>query len=172
MAKRIRIKLLMDKPGMGQAGDVVEVKPGFMRNELYPKGVAEYVIVYTGPRNRQAEAEQVAEQAREKAIKSGQLDPSIHRDLYIRLRAKADRIESLSAIEFVRPRIRPNDSAIFGSVSADDILNQLRSEYQVELDPNSIEIERIKALGQYTCQIQIPHLGKFPLKVKVKAPQA
>ena len=32
--------LLKDHDGLGQAGDLVDVKPGFARNKLIPEGIA------------------------------------------------------------------------------------------------------------------------------------
>ena len=32
--------LLKDYDGLGQAGDLVDVKPGFARNKLIPEGIA------------------------------------------------------------------------------------------------------------------------------------
>ncbi|KAJ1654742.1 hypothetical protein IWQ61_005387 [Dispira simplex] len=147
--RRLPITLLNDQPGLGKAGEVVYVKPGYMRNVLYPKGVADYVLRYNGPRNRQAEAEAAAIRAREEAIKSGVLDPSVQPELYLLLKSQADKIQTITHVEFVRTTVKANDDTIFGSISPEDVLAVLRDQHQVELDKGSIEMPRIKTLGEH-----------------------
>jgi hypothetical protein len=42
--KEINVVLLKDKPGIGNAGDVVQVKPAEMRRDWYPNKEAVYAI--------------------------------------------------------------------------------------------------------------------------------
>ncbi|KAJ1962832.1 hypothetical protein IWQ62_003402 [Dispira parvispora] len=168
--RRLPVTLLNNQPGLGKAGEVVYVKPGHMRNVLYPKGMADYVLRYNGPRNRQAESEAAAIRAREEAIKSGVLDPSVQPELYMLLKSQADAIQTITHIEFIRTTVKANDDTIFGSISPEDVLAVLRDQYQVELDKGSIEMPRIKTLGEHKCKVIIPHMGEFALHVVVKAP--
>ena len=36
----MKIILILDYEGLGKAGDLIDVKPGFARNKLFPKGFA------------------------------------------------------------------------------------------------------------------------------------
>ena len=48
----MEIILLKNYEGLGEAGDVVSVKPGFARNKLIPEGVALRCLLYTSPSPR------------------------------------------------------------------------------------------------------------------------
>ncbi|ORX99185.1 hypothetical protein K493DRAFT_348760 [Basidiobolus meristosporus CBS 931.73] len=53
--KGIEIKLLADVKNLGKKDDIVTVKPGHMRDDLFPKRLAEYVVKRRVHRNRAAE---------------------------------------------------------------------------------------------------------------------
>ncbi|RKP13620.1 hypothetical protein BJ684DRAFT_19902 [Piptocephalis cylindrospora] len=54
--KFVTIKLLKDTPRLGSKGEMVQVKPGRMRNHLYPDGRAAYAVLGRKPvRDRMAE---------------------------------------------------------------------------------------------------------------------
>mmetsp|Transcript_15417 Transcript_15417/g.22909 ORF Transcript_15417/g.22909 Transcript_15417/m.22909 type:complete len:133 (+) Transcript_15417:93-491(+) len=43
--RNIKVILLQDLMKKGELGDIVEVRPGFVRNHLYPKGLAVYATI-------------------------------------------------------------------------------------------------------------------------------
>jgi len=144
----MKIVLLEDIVKLGNAGDVVAVKPGFGRNFLIPTGKA----LLADPRNiKILEAQKRVASARaEKAMKS-------HRTFAQRL-AKADLVAKVQTGEGDR---------MFGAVTSADIATMLAAQ-GIELDRRLIQLEEpIKALGIYTIPVKIHAEIEAIIRVKV-----
>ncbi|KAJ1963552.1 hypothetical protein H4R35_007236 [Dimargaris xerosporica] len=159
----IHVRLLKDYPKLGTAGEVVEISRGRMRHVLYPHHIAEYTIKYTGPRNRAAEADRAAQAQAAAGVTQATADREN--------RVKAAKLQTMEPLVFARQTVRADDTAIFGSVSADDVLALLQSAHGIVLDKNAVVLDRIKALGTYHCKVQLPHMGSFSVPVHVTAAQ-
>lgn len=122
--------------GLGEAGEVVRVKPGYARNYLLPQGKA---MVATEDRVREVEhhkrvvAEKLAKQRKE-------------------LEALKGRIEALR-LE-MRARVG-EEGKLFGSVTAVQIGDQLAAQ-GIEVDRRRIELaEPIKTAGEHEALLRL-----------------
>jgi large subunit ribosomal protein L9 len=121
---------------LGNAGDVVEVKPGYGRNYLIPKGLA---YEATQANVRRMEAERAAQTRRDTETLSE-----------ARERAKA--IEGVSLTFNARAG---QEGKLFGSITSADIADKL-AEQGVTIDRRQIELEEpIKALGVTSVPIRL-----------------
>ena len=132
------VKLILSEsvPNLGEAGDVVSVKPGFARNYLIPQGMA---IPATQARVQQVEhhrrvvAEKVAKERKE-------------------LEALRARVEAI-ALQ-VRARVG-EEGKLFGSVTAAQI-GDLLAAAGVEVDRRRIELsEPIKEAGEHSVAVRL-----------------
>ena len=128
--------LLQDIEGLGDAGDVVKVKPGFARNKLIPEGSA----LRASKRNLA-----VAEE-RKRIVKTRKdRERATHQALAGKLAKTEITIEAQVG----------DDEKMFGSVTHLDIQKAL-SEKGLEIDRHTIQLEEpIKSLGIYHIPVQI-----------------
>ncbi len=130
------IILLIDYNGLGQAGDIVQVKPGFARNKLIPQGIA----LRASKRNRAIAQER-------KKINQSRLEREIAGYESI--------VKKLSKIEITIEAQVGDEEKMFGSITAKDIQNSLK-EKDIEVERNAILLdEPIKSLGIYHVKIKI-----------------
>ncbi|MFI5307173.1 MAG: 50S ribosomal protein L9 [Polyangiales bacterium] len=130
MATHVQVVLKQDVDKLGQAGEIVRVKPGFARNYLLPRGLA---AVATGENLRQVEHERriaVALADKQRKVAEG----------------AAAQIEGLT-IE-IAMQVGEGDR-LYGSVTSRDIAQALASR-GIEVDRKKLQItDTIKALGEY-----------------------
>jgi large subunit ribosomal protein L9 len=144
----MQVILTEDVPQLGNAGDVVNVKPGFARNYLMPQGKA---MLATEGRVREIQHQrQVIEEKVKKEMKS--------------FEAVAKRLSDLS-LEF---KVQAGEEGkLFGSVTNADIAEQLTAR-GFEIDRRRIELsEPIKLLGDYEVEIKLHREVKGRVKVQV-----
>lgn len=132
----MKVILSENVKGLGSAGDVVNVSPGYGRNFLLPKKKAML--------------------AQEKNIHLME-----HTKKVIENRRKRDFTdakslsEKLETISITIPKKVAEEEKIFGSVSVLDIEKELKKE-GIEIDKNKITIEEpIKALGVYSVSVKL-----------------
>lgn len=126
-----------DVKNLGERGELVDVKPGFARNYLIPKGLA---IVATKASRRILEEEKRQREVRERKLK---------RDL----RETAEELKNLSVTIVVQAG---EEDQLYGSVSERDIAEAVSKESGVEIKPRQVELEKpIKVLGVYTVTITL-----------------
>jgi len=146
----MQVILKEDVPNLGRSGDVVNVKPGYGRNYLIPRGLA----VYATPKNvsRIDHEKRVIESRAQKLMKDAQ--------------AVKDRLEQLS-INIARP-VGAGDK-LYGSVGTRDISEALK-EAGVPVDHRKIQLaEPIKSLGMFTVDLKLARDVVAKLKVWVVA---
>ena len=135
---------------LGDAGEIVEVKPGYGRNYLIPKGLA---YEATAANKRRLEAERARVAARE-AETLGEA------------KARAGKIEGVSLTFHARAG---QEGKLFGSITAADIAERL-AEQGIEVDRRQIELdEPIKALGVTSVPVRLHAQVKPEIKVWVIA---
>jgi len=126
-----------DVKNLGEQGELVDVKPGFARNYLIPKGLA---IVATKASRRILEEEKRQREVRERKLK---------RDL----RETAEELKNLSVTIVVQAG---EEDQLYGSVSERDIAEAVSKESGIEITPRQVELEKpIKVLGVYTVTINL-----------------
>jgi len=146
----VKVILRESVPSLGEAGDVVGVKPGFARNFLIPQGKA---IVASEARVRELEhhkrvvAEKVAREM--KALES------------VRKRLESLELE-------VSARVG-EEGKLFGSVTAAAIA-ELLAEKGYEVDRRKISLdEPIKEVGEHRVAIRLHRDLVAQIRVKVSA---
>ena len=144
----MKIILMEDVPALGRRGEVRDVATGYARNYLLPKKLA----LPATPGNLQnlehlkRQRERVETKAREEA------------------RAAADRI---AALELAVATRASEDGRLFGSVSAQDIVEFLE-RHRVPVEKRRVLLEEpIKALGEYQVPIRLHHDVTATLRVTV-----
>ena len=124
---------------LGVAGDIVEVKNGYGRNLLLPRGLA---IVATPGAEKQIEGIKRAQEARE------------IRDLDHAREVKA----ALGALEGVTIADRTSESGkLFGSVKTDDIVDAVKAAGGPNLDKRAIVLPKnlVKTTGKYQVEAKL-----------------
>lgn len=121
---------------LGDAGEIVDVKPGYARNYLIPKGLA---YEATAANKRRMEAEAAAASRREAETLS-------------EARQRAKTIEGVSLTFHARAG---QEGKLFGSVTTADIAERL-AEQGIEIDRRQIELEEpIKSLGVTSVAVRL-----------------
>lgn len=124
---------------LGVPGDIVEVKAGYGRNYLLPRG---YAIVATRGAEQQIEGIKRAQEAR--AI----------RDLDHAREVKAE-LEALSGVTIA---VRTSEAGkLFGSVTAENIAAAVKKANGRSLEKKSIKLGKgqIKSTGMYSVEVKL-----------------
>lgn len=136
--KTVKVILREDVAKLGEAGEVVSVKPGYARNYLLPQALA-YEATETSIRQLEQEREREEQRAR--------------RD-YLEARRRASQLEELSLTFHARAG---EESKLFGSIGNADIADRLNEQgLDFQVDRRQVELdEPIKALGVYDVAIRL-----------------
>ena len=134
----MEIILKQEITGLGYKNDLVNVKDGYARNYLIPKGMA---IVAT-PSNKKMLAETTKQQAykEDKIRKEAESMAQILEGLELKVGVKAG-----------------TSGKIFGSVNTIMIASAILEAKKVEIDRKKIMIDQdpIKEVGQYTAKVKL-----------------
>ncbi|MEN0068568.1 MAG: 50S ribosomal protein L9 [Myxococcota bacterium] len=132
----MRVILKQEVAQLGDAGDIVNVKPGYGRNYLIPRGLA--VPASEGSVRQLEHQQRVAEAIRRKNLSGA--------------RGLAERLEA-TAVSIRRET--GEDEKLFGSVTNRDIAQALADE-GLEVDRRTIQLdEPIKNIGLFTVPIRL-----------------
>ncbi len=133
----MKVILTQDVKKVGKKGEMLEVKDGYARNALLPKGLA---VEANAVNMNQRKLEQRAEDKR----KQQELD-----------QAKA--IEEKLKDQTVKLAVKVGEGGkIFGSVTSKEIAEAIQKECGVEIDKKKIQLkEAIKALGGQSVAIKL-----------------
>jgi len=133
----MKVVLLKDLPGEGQAGQIKDVTRGYARNYLLPRGLA---LVATPTLIKEAESR----------LRRERLDESIDREQLVEL---AQQIEGREI------RIRARSGAgerLFGSITAADIAEELSQAIGSVIDKKKIDIEKsLRKTGSYEVAVKL-----------------
>jgi large subunit ribosomal protein L9 len=137
--KSTSVILRQNVPNVGEAGDLVTVKPGFARNYLLPRGLA---FEATEGNIRRLEED------RRRA------DERTKRD-FLEARRRSTALEAVSLTFNARAG---EESKLFGSITTADIAEKLNAEGNLgfEIDRRQIELdEPIKTLGVFNVPVKL-----------------
>jgi large subunit ribosomal protein L9 len=136
----MKLILTTEVENLGSAGDAVEVKDGYGRNYLLPRGFA---IVSTRGAQRQADAIRRSQEL--KSVKS--LDHANE------LKAA---IEELGAIELA-VKAAPDSGKLFGSVTAANVVAAIKKAGGPNLDKRTVSLPKahIKAVGTHPIAVRL-----------------
>ncbi|MER3537727.1 MAG: 50S ribosomal protein L9 [Thermus sp.] len=148
--KATKVILLEPLENLGEVGQVVNVRPGYARNYLIPRGLA----VLATESNLKALEAKIRAQAKRAAQRKEEA-----------LRLK----EVLETLTLTLP-VRAGETKIYGSVTARDIAEALERQHGIAIDAKRLQLERpIKELGEYVL-VYKPHPEvAIQLKVSVVA---
>lgn len=132
----MKVVLLQDVRAQGKKGDLVEVSDGYARNFLFPKKLAKEADagVLNDIKNKEA-AKKYREacekkEAEELAAKLGKIRVTV----YVQSGA---------------------DGKVYGSVSGKDVAEELQKTHNLTVDKRKIDMDAIKATGDYTVTVRV-----------------
>jgi large subunit ribosomal protein L9 len=121
---------------LGNAGEIVSVKPGYARNYLIPQGLA-YEANDSNLRRIEREKGQAQARAGE-VLAAAQQRAAAFEDVSLTFHARAGQ-----------------EGKLFGSITSGDIAERL-AEQGIEIDRKQIELEEpIKALGVFSVPVRL-----------------
>ena len=146
----MKIILTQDVDNLGAPGDIVEVKDGYGRNYLVPRG---YAIRWTRGAEKQIDQIKRARSARE-----------------IRSREHADEVlAQLEALNVSVTAKSGDTGRLFGSVTAADVADAVQAQANISLDRRKLNVEHIKTTGTYQVSAKLHSDVEFPITVEVVA---
>jgi large subunit ribosomal protein L9 len=125
-----------DVEKLGRRGEIVKVKDGFARNFLLPRGLGMPVTAANKAMIEKEQKSHLARLAKEKA----------------EFEQLAERVATL---RFIAPRKVGENDVLYGSVTAGDVGEFLRSK-GIEIDKRKVQLDE-----------PIKHLGEHELKIKL-----
>ncbi|HJR15289.1 MAG TPA: 50S ribosomal protein L9 [Gemmatimonadales bacterium] len=146
----IEVILREDVKSLGQAGEMVRVKPGYARNYLLPQGLA---YEATEGNKKRIAAETRARASRNEAERS-----------------EAQRVAAtLSAVKLNLTGKAGEEGKLFGSITTQDIADALAGEGHT-VDKRRIELDHpIKTVGEHTVSVRLHPEVHAELRVSVVA---
>ncbi|MDP4008022.1 MAG: 50S ribosomal protein L9 [Candidatus Peregrinibacteria bacterium] len=138
--------------GVGYTGDVKNVKPGYFRNYLFPKGLAALAT---------KDALKKYETMKEQTVKEKE-----------ELMAKAEETKAkLNGITLKFKEKVSEKGTLYGSITIDDILEALKTQAKMELTKDVVSIDggSIKEAGEFTATVKLSEKHKAEVKIVVEA---
>ena len=147
----MRVVLRADVDNVGKKGDVLDVADGFGRNYLVPKGLA--MVAAKGA------VAQAAAMRRSRDVKDA------------RDRESAEVVARELVASVIRiPMKAGAEGRLFGSVTAADVVEAVRTQAGVELDRRRLHLtEPIKSLGTHEVPVKLHTDVEFQITVEVVA---
>ena len=129
--------LLKDVERLGERGEVVDVSAGYLRNFLIPRKLAQPSTpgALDAARKRQDAAERAAQEATERAQENAAL---------------------LTKTVLTISQQAGDDGRLFGSVTAQDIVDAVRDARGIKLDRRKVHLdEPIRNVGTYMVVVEV-----------------
>ncbi|HIF56413.1 MAG: 50S ribosomal protein L9 [bacterium] len=148
----MKLILKQSVENLGEAGEVIQVKPGFGRNYLIPQGLA-YTATQANIEKLEQEQAQSDERSKRDFLKAGR---------------KASQLEGISPITFY---VRAGDDGkLFGSVTSADIADRINeSDIDFELNRRAVLLdEPIKMLGVWEVPLNLDEEVESHIEVHVE----
>ncbi len=143
--------LLQDVDSLGERGDVIDVAPGYLRNFLLPRKLAETATPASirASAQRREQAEQAQRDAQERASESASL---------------------LSRTVLTIPQQAGEDGRLFGSVTPQDIADAIRDARGIRVDRRKVHLEEpIRHTGTYMVVVEVADEVTATIKTMVVA---
>ena len=146
----MKVLLIKDVKGLGKAGEVKEVKPGYGQNFLIKKGFA-----------KNATEEVIAEHKENEAKKAQELKDEIS--------ALSDLAKKLDKLEIIISKKLGKNGHLFGAVTKDEVALALKEQHNVEIDKKHItDKTAIKTVGEHDLDLKLGHGLHAKLHVDVQ----
>ena len=145
----MKLILTQEVTGLGTPGDVVEVKDGYGRNFLLPRGLA---VAWTKGGEKQVSSIRKARRAREIAsLEEAQVVRSTLEASPVKLTARAG-----------------SNGRLFGAVTPGDVADAVAAVGGPKVDRRKVELGRpIKSLGDYTVHVRLHPEVQATVKLQV-----
>jgi len=129
--------LLQDVDGLGEKGVVVDVSPGYLRNFLLPRRLAQPAT--RGALEMARQRQEAAERAKAEAAERAQETASVLQRTVLTIPAQAG-----------------EDGRLFGSVTAQDIAEAIREARGVRVDRRKVHLEDpIRHIGTHMVVVEV-----------------
>ena len=149
MAKRVQLVLSQDISKLGKTGDLVEVAPGYARNYLLPRGL--------GYRATPGVLKQVERRREEERQRLEQIKKDAE--------AMKTAIATIGLFT-IKKEVGENE-AIFGTVTADEVAELIKTNTGKDIDKRDIEVPPINKLGEYTVLVKLHSEVTAELRLRV-----
>jgi large subunit ribosomal protein L9 len=129
--------LLQPVETLGEPGEVVDVSPGYLRNYLVPRKLAQRATPASiAEAQRRAEAaERAAQEAEERAQETAAL---------------------LKKTVLTIPHAAGEDGRLFGSVTAQEIVDAVRQARELKLDKRKVRLDQpIRSTGTHMVSVEV-----------------
>ncbi|PCJ17235.1 MAG: 50S ribosomal protein L9 [Candidatus Cloacimonadota bacterium] len=130
--------LTKDVLTLGYANEIVNVKPGYARNYLLPNNFA----MISTPAARKDRASKIVKAEELREVRFGDAEQL------------ADRLARIS-VAFTRKS--SEEGKLFGSVTKEDIVTDLKEKHMIEVDKKQLHLA-----------VAIKTIGEFPVKVRLE----
>ena len=148
----MKIILTADVTGLGESGDIVEVKDGYARNLLLPRGLA---IVATKGAQKQVETIRRTQEARR--VRNLEHAQELKQQL-----------QGLGAVTLTAKVSK--QGKLFGSITSADVVSAVRKAGGPNLDKRSVDLRgHIKSLGKHIVDVRLHPDVKTTVSVQVAA---
>jgi large subunit ribosomal protein L9 len=130
--------LLSDVEGLGETGDAIDVSPGYLRNYLVPRKLAQPATAASleDARRRAERAAEAERQAAERAKETAGL---------------------LSKTVLTISHRAGEDGKLFGSVTANEIAEAIQAARDIKVDRKKIRLsDPIRDTGTYMVEVELP----------------
>ncbi len=142
----MKVILLEPVSNLGTTGNVVEVKPGYARNFLVPRGLA---LPATQSNLKSLEAQA---RARVKKLEG--------------IKAEAEKLAGQLAELVVEIKAKAGEGKIYGAITSQAVAEAVEKQSGLAIDRRKIEMGKpIKELGEYEVAYK-PH-PEVPIKIKL-----
>jgi large subunit ribosomal protein L9 len=143
--------LLQDVESLGERGAVIDVSSGYLRNYLVPRKLAEAATPRSieAAQRRRDEAERAQREAEERAQENASV---------------------LGRTVLTIPQQAGDDGRLFGSVTAQDIVDAIRDARGIRVDRRKVHLEDpIRRTGTYMVDVEVTDGVTASIKTMVVA---
>jgi large subunit ribosomal protein L9 len=147
----MKVILLDNVEGVGKRGEMQDVRDGFGRNFLIPRGLA--LPATSGNIKKLEERVRVIIQKNERNVKTAEAIKAKLEEATLTIKKKAG-----------------VDGKLFGSVTPMEIAETIKNELDIDVDKKDIRLaEPVKMIGAYTVNIHLEKGVYSQLKIEIEA---
>ena len=143
-----KVILRADVRSVGKRGDICEVKDGFARNYLYPKGLA--IAASDGAVAQAAAMRRARDQRDAHDRESAQTVASALVPTTITIKAKTGA-----------------EGRLYGSVTTADLAAAIEAQTGIVIDKRKLSFDAVKTTGSYSATVKLHHDVQFPVSFAV-----
>lgn len=145
----MKIILRQDVPNIGRAGDSHDVSPGYFRNYLQPRGLA---------------VEATSGRVKVQQVRVSTVSTKESRELGQTRQFAQD----LTEVTLTFPVKVGEQGRMFGSITANDIADELQKTKQVDIDRHKIILSKpLRSPGEHMVTVKLDHGVDAALKVEL-----